>query len=90
MRSERQCRGPSRTRATLKAAIRVSAIAFCLLPAACSGDAGKRVAGTAAVGGAIGIPGGPIGIAIGAGVGAAAGAFVPKHVLDGSSQEPGG
>ena len=42
------------------------------------------------MGGALGIPGGPIGIAIGAGVGAAAGAFVPKHVLDGSSQEPGG
>jgi hypothetical protein len=54
---------------------------------ACAGDTGERVAGSALMGGALGIPGGPIGIAVGAGVGAAAGALVPKRVLEGSPQE---
>lgn len=64
-----------------------AAIAFVLLLAACADDAGERVAGSAAMGGALGIPAGPIGIAVGAGVGAAAGALVPKTVLEGSSPE---
>ena len=62
-------------------------IGVVLLLAACADDAGKRVAGSAAVGGALGIPAGPIGIAVGAGVGAAAGALTPKTVLEGSSEE---
>jgi|SRR5689334_20793853 hypothetical protein len=58
-----------------------------LLLAACTDHTGERVAGSAAVGGALGIPAGPIGVAVGAGVGAAAGALVPKTVLEGGSQE---
>ena len=64
-------------------------IGVVLLLAACADDSGKRVAGSAAVGGALGIPAGPIGVAVGAGVGAAAGALAPKRVLEGSSQEAG-
>jgi hypothetical protein len=71
----------------LKLDIGRAAIAFVLLLTACADDAGERVAGSAAVGGALGIPAGPIGIAVGAGVGAAAGALVPKAVLEGSSEE---
>ena len=67
--------------------IRLAAIAFVLLSAACANDAGERVAGSAAMGGALGIPAGPIGIAVGAGVGAAAGALVPKTVLEGSASD---
>jgi hypothetical protein len=52
-----------------------------IVVAGCGSDAGERVAGGALMGGALGIPGGPIGVALGAGVGAAAGAFVPKEVL---------
>jgi hypothetical protein len=62
-------------------------VALELLLAACGGGTGERVAGSAAVGGALGIPAGPIGIAIGAGVGAAAGALVPKDVVEGDAQE---
>ena len=64
-------------------------IVVVLLLSACASGAGERVAGSAAVGGALGIPAGPIGIAIGAGVGAAAGALAPKAVLEGSAQESG-
>ena len=64
-------------------------VALGLLLAACGGGTGERVAGSAAMGGALGIPAGPVGIAIGAGIGAATGAFVPKGVLGGGSEEPG-
>jgi hypothetical protein len=57
-----------------------------MLLAACGSDRGERVAGAALMGGALGIPAGPIGIGVGAGVGAAAGAIVPKDALEGSTQ----
>jgi hypothetical protein len=75
------------TMSALKFHIGRAAIAFVLLLAACADDAGERVAGSAAMGGALGIPAGPIGIAVGAGIGAAAGALVPKTVLEGSAPE---
>jgi len=62
-------------------------VALVALLAACSDDTSKRVAGSAVMGGALGIPAGPVGIAVGAGVGAAAGTLVPKKVVEGSSQE---
>jgi hypothetical protein len=62
-------------------------VVFAALLTACGGNTGERVAGSAEMGGALGIPGGPIGIAVGAGVGAAAGALVPERVFEGSSQE---
>jgi hypothetical protein len=77
------------TRAALTWKIGGVLIALGLLLASCGGDASERVAGSAAMGGALGIPAGPVGIAIGASVGAAAGAFVPKDLLEGSSQESG-
>jgi hypothetical protein len=62
-------------------------VALVALLAACSADTSKRMAGSAAMGGALDIPAGPVGIAVGAGVGATAGALVPKEVVEGSSQE---
>jgi len=92
---ERQSSGPSvvasrqtSTAQTAPNSNRVVLIGVVLLLTACADDAGQRVAGSAVMGGALGIPAGPIGIAIGAGVGAAAGALVPKTVLEGSAPKP--
>jgi hypothetical protein len=82
--------GPARSAST-RFAPKFSGVSLVvvLLLSACASGAGERVAGSAAVGGALGIPAGPIGIAVGAGVGAAAGALAPKTVLEGSSEESG-
>jgi hypothetical protein len=69
----------------LKIARRVALLAAALLLTACADDEGGRVAATTLMGGALGIPAGPIGIAVGAGAGAVAGATVPKEVFGGSS-----
>lgn len=53
----------------------------------CTSDKAKHIAATTMMGGALGIPGGPIGIAAGAGAGAVAGALIPAKVLDGGRQE---
>lgn len=55
--------------------------------ASCGNDTGERVAGTALMGGAMGIPAGPIGIVAGAGVGAVAGAVIPASVIDGRPRD---
>jgi hypothetical protein len=77
---------PKRTAPKSKSGVLIGVV---FLLAACADDSGERVAGSAAMGGALGIPAGPIGIALGAGIGAAAGALTPKTVLDGSAREPG-
>lgn len=48
----------------------------------CGGQTdGERVAGTALMGGALGAPAGPVGVAVGAGVGAIAGTLIPERAL---------
>ena len=74
---------------TARCIVGAMVISHAVLLAACSGDNDKRIAGSALMGGALGIVGGPVGIAVGAGVGAAAGAVTPKGVLEGVSQEAG-
>jgi hypothetical protein len=66
--------------------IRMMIVLAAMLPAACGNGNGERVAGGALMGGALGIPAGPIGIGVGAGVGAATGALLPKDVLEGNPQ----
>jgi hypothetical protein len=73
---------PNRTRWSRWAPLLVAA----LLLSACADDKGGHVAATTLMGGALGIPAGPIGIAVGAGAGAVAGAAVPKEVFEGSSE----
>ena len=54
---------------------------------ACGSGEHKQVASSAAMGGALGIPGGPIGIAVGGALGAAVGALLPEGALDTSMNE---
>jgi hypothetical protein len=61
-------------------------LAAALLLAACADDEGGHVAATTLMGGALGIPAGPIGMVVGAGAGAITGATVPKEVFEGSSE----
>jgi uncharacterized membrane protein len=53
---------------------------------ACSNDASDRVTATALMGGGLGVPAGPIGVAIGAGIGAVSGSLIPVGVLEGSAR----
>jgi hypothetical protein len=57
-----------------------------MLLTACT-ESGERFAGTTLAGAALGIPGGPIGVAVGAGAGAAAEALIPKEVFEGSPEQ---
>jgi hypothetical protein len=52
------------------------------LVSACSGESREQIASTTVMGGALGIPGGPIGIAVGTVVGAIAGVIMPEGALD--------
>jgi phage tail tape-measure protein len=61
-------------------------LAAVLLLAACADEEGGHVAATTLMGGALGIPAGPIGVVVGAGVGAIAGATAPKEVFEGGSR----
>lgn len=54
---------------------------------ACSSEQGKQVTSSALMGSALGIPGGPIGIAVGGAVGAAVGAALPQGAFDTSKNE---
>ena len=69
--------------------LRVPALLIALLLAACSSERGKQVTSTTAMGAAIGIPGGPIGIAAGAVIGAAAGAILPADMFKATSPSGG-
>lgn len=50
--------------------------------AACSSERGEQVGASAVMGSALGIPGGPIGIAAGGAAGAVVGALLPEGALD--------
>jgi hypothetical protein len=47
----------------------------------CNGAEGKRVAGATLMGSALGVSGGPIGVAVGATLGAAAGVLLPPEMF---------
>jgi len=52
------------------------------LLAGCSNESAEQIASTAGMGAALGIPGGPIGVAVGGILGAAAGVIMPPGSLD--------
>jgi hypothetical protein len=54
---------------------------------ACGSDAGEHVGAATLMGGALGVPAGPVGVVAGAGIGAAAGALIPEEFFEGS--QPG-
>jgi len=56
---------------------------------ACASADNKQIASSAAMGGALGIPAGPIGIALGGALGAAVGALLPQGAFDKSTNERG-
>jgi hypothetical protein len=62
---------------------------FSLLAAAllaCSSEKGEQVGASAVMGSALGIPGGPIGIAAGGAAGAVVGALLPEGAFEPSGQ----
>lgn len=61
------------------------AMAIVFMLVACGGDEGKRVAGSTLMGSALGVPGGPIGVAVGATLGAAAGVLLPPDMFKDSN-----
>ena len=74
----------------MKAKIRCASILLITtLLSACSSERGDQVTSTTAMGAALGIPGGPIGIAVGAVIGAASGAVLPGSVFDAPSPSGG-
>jgi hypothetical protein len=62
--------------------LRFAVLPMILIASACSGESREQIASTTAMGAAIGIPGGPIGIAAGTLIGAAAGVIMPVGTLD--------
>lgn len=65
----------------MKICRRLLVVAAISVLSGCGSQGGERVAGAALMGGALGTPAGPIGVAVGAGVGAAAGALIPESML---------
>jgi hypothetical protein len=61
-----------------------SLVAVTLL--ACSSEKGEQVGASAAMGSALGIPGGPIGIAAGGAAGAVVGALLPEGAFEHPAQ----
>lgn len=64
---------------------RTFALAVLVTLVGCGGEEGNRVAGSTLMGSALGVPGGPIGVAVGATLGAAAGVFLPPETFTASN-----
>lgn len=58
-----------------------------LIVSACSSESREQIASTTVMGAALGIPGGPIGIAVGTMAGAVAGVIMPEGALDNQQAE---
>jgi hypothetical protein len=79
-------RRPASPAISKKTSRRGPVLAAVLLLVACADEEGGHVAATTLMGGALGIPAGPIGMVVGAGAGAIAGATAPKEVFEGGSK----